>query len=724
MNHSISPAIMRSNIEKLQTIIRRLLPLPALGLSWALTQFDLPPPVLWVLIGYAVVNIGLLFWIRRISLLTGRLLLVAGISDTIALGWCIATAGLTPALAFIQGISALRAWRYRFSSLWLALIPGLVGLVFALDLPLLALPDSSMFSNLAAFGSFLISAVTIATLILFGNQRNLATREWRTRYENLRREQKQQVASLEASNNDLRDRLRRMEALGESLRAISSSLSLDDVLRQILDSLAYMLGVQRIDDAALTLIQLTDLEHRILHADRHAPDWAAILAQAVITSQRTILLDHHEIEQRPEWAVLARYGFRAALSVPLFDPEQPSQVRGGLSVVSHQEEAFSLAEERHLTSFSIQAMIAIRNAELHVQLSRQQAMLSTVLHDMADGLIVYDDQGSVYLDNTIARRDLAQSAANNGTLATQLANIASYLHQAGDSLVREVHDGEGDEARYYQIHGTLVSPSPDTRLAVLVLHDVTGQKAQEQQRREFIAKVSHELRNPLNTLQGYLKIVLKESDSVGKLSERQREFLQEVDRSARRLAKRIVELIDLNRSETGQLKLNLVRTNVIDLIIATCMQQQQQVKELDIELGWDVPDQLPDVMADEERISQVLVNLIENAAKATSAGGKITVSAELQQPYIHIHVTDTGIGIPPEQFDKVFRSFYSGGNGSSRGPHLGLGLAICKQFVEAHGGNIWIAYSEVGKGTRFSFSLPLQHERTFGANTGDRAIAQ
>lgn len=715
---------MRSNTEQLQTIIRRLLPLPALGLSWALTQFNLPPPILWVLIGYAVVNIGLLFWIRRMAPLTGQLLLLAGISDVIALGWCIATAGLTPALAVIQGISALRAWRYRFYSLWLALVPGLVGLLFALDLPILALPSSGTFSNLASFGSFSISATTIATLILFGNQRNLAAREWRARYENLRREQKQQVASLEASNNDLRDRLRRMEALGESLRAISSSLSLDDVLRQILDSLAYMLGVQRIDDAALSLMRRTDLEHQILHADRHATDWADTLAQAVIASRRTILLDHHEIEQRPEWAVLARYGFRAALSVPLFDPEQPSHVHGALSVVSHQEEAFSLAEERHLTSFSIQAMIAIRNAELHVQLSRQQAMLSTVLHDMADGLIVYDDQGAVYLDNAIARRALAQSAAHNGQLADQLAGIAAYLHQAGDSLIRDVHDGNGDDERYYQIHGTLVSPSPDTRLAVLVLHDITSQKMQEQQRREFIAKVSHELRNPLNTLQGYLKIVLKESDSIGKLNERQREFLQEVDSSARRLAKRIAELIDLNRSETGQLKLNLMRTNVIDLIIATCMQQQQQVKERDLELVWDVPDQLPDIMADEERISQVLVNLIENAAKATSAGGKITVSAELQQSYIHIHVTDTGSGIPSEQFDKVFRSFYSGGNGSSKGPHLGLGLAICKQFVEAHGGNIWIAYSEVGKGTRFSFSLPLQRERALSANSDDRAITQ
>lgn len=713
---------MRSNIEQLQTILRRLLPLPALGLTWVITQLDLPSSILLGLVGYGAANIGLLLWIRRATLYSNRLLLIAGISDAIALGWCIVAAGVTPALAIIQGISALRAWRYRYHSLWLAFVPALVGLLYAHDLSLFA-DTTGILSTLISVGSLLLSGITIATLIFFGNQRNLAAREWRARYDSLRREQRQQVANLEASNNDLRDRLRRMEALGESLRAISSSLSLDDVLRQILDSLAYMLGAQRIDDAALTLIRRDALEHRILHADCHTTDWAATLAQAVIASRRTVLLDHHEIEQRPEWAALARYGFRTALSVPLFDPEPPGHVRGALSIVSQKEEAFSPAEERHLTSFSIQAMIAIRNAELHVQLSRQQAMLSAVLHDMADSLIVYDEQGAVYLDNAIARRALARSAEHNGRLAAHLAEIAAYLHQHGDSVSREVADGEGEFARYYQIQGTLVNPSADTRLAVLVLHDVTDQKVQEQQRREFIAKVAHELRNPLNTLQGFLKIVLKESDSVGKLNERQRDFLNEVDSSACRLAKRITELIDLNRSEAGQFDLHPVRTNIIDLIIATCAQQQQQVEERGVKLTWDIPDQLPDVFIDKERIRQVLVNLIENAAKATPSGGTITVSAELHQKFIHIHVTDTGTGIPPEQLDKVFLPFYRGSNLASKGPHLGLGLAICKQFVEAHGGKIWIEYSKVGQGTRFSFSLPVQHDPSFGASATDHPTA-
>jgi signal transduction histidine kinase len=619
----------------------------------------------------------------------------------------------------VQGIGALRAWRYRFYSLWPAFLPAIIGFI----LPWLGNAITlTIPTTLAPVGSFLLSLVVIMVLIWFGNWRNLNAREWRARYDNLRREQKQQVVNLEASNNELRDRLRRMEALGESLRAISSSLSLDDVLHQILDSLTHMLGVQRIDDVALTLARPAGLEHRLLHANEHQADWATVLAQTVINSKRPVSLDVQQIEQQPEWQPLVMHQFRAALSVPLFDPDQPDHIRGTLSVVSRQVTAFSPAEERHLTSFSIQAMIAIRNAEFHVQLSRQQAVLSAVLHDMADGLIVYDQQGTVYLDNAVARQIITQSTTRNGNLANRLIELALRVHQEGNALSQEITDSESEQARFYHVHATLVNPSADTRLAVLVLHDITDQKVQERQRREFIAKLAHELRNPLNTLKGFLSIVLKEGDNVGKLTERQREFLGEVEDSANRLKKRVEELIEINRNGTSQLKLRPTRANIIDLIITTCIKQQQHAQEHGVDLGWDVPDRLPDVIIDEERIGQVLTNLIENAIKAIPGGGRIVVSAEQHHQDIFVHVTDTGVGIPADQIEKVFLPFYQVDNGIKvKKTHLGLGLAICKQFVEAHGGKIWIAYSEVGKGTRFSFSLPLPDKAACDMPISDHA---
>ncbi|WP_298820576.1 sensor histidine kinase [Chloroflexus sp.] len=703
---------MRPNSERLQTIIRRLLPLPALGLVWTLTQLK-PEPLIWGgLLVYASVNIGLLFFLRRFPNKGHQLLTGAGLSDLVAIVWCLIVADLSPAIIAIQGISALRAWRYRFISHWLALIPALSGFIPVLDqAPLFPTTASFQVGQLVELGGLSLSIVVIITLIMLGDRRNQAAREWRARYDNVRREQKEQVASLEASNNDLRDRLRRMEALGESLRAINSSLSLDDVLRQILDSLTNMLGVQRIDNAALTLIHGTELEHRLLRDNPNASEWATTLGHAVMNSGRAILLDNYEIGQRPEWNTLARAHISAALSVPLFDPDQEGAARGALSVVSRQKEVFSPAEERYLTSFSIQAMIAIRNAELHVQLQRQQAMLSAVLNDMADGLIIYDEQGLPYLDNASARQALARSAAHNGTLATKLAEIAASLYQEAHTISREVADNDGEHARYYRIHGSLVNAPLDTRLAVLVLHDITDQIAQEQQRREFIAKVAHELNNPIHTLIGFLEIVFNEK--LGPLNDQQIEFLREASHSARKLNRRIKELIDFNRSESGQLRLNLTRANVIDVIISTCSQQRHQVKEREIGLEYNLPPELPDIFIDEERIGQVLTNLIENAAKATPPGGRITVSAELREQSIYVHVTDTGSGIPPEQIERVFKPFYRLDNGrpSSRShPGLGLGLAICKQFVEAHNGTIWIEYSEPGKGTRFSFSLPLQPE--------------
>jgi len=703
--------MMRPETEQLQTIIRRLLPLLALGIAWLITQFDLTPVIAGGLAGYGIINVILLLFLRRYPSVTNRLLLGSIASDLLFVFWCI-TFGGPAALTVVQGIGALRAWRYRFYSLWPAFLPAIIGFIL-----FLGAGNAMTFTTpttLAPVGSLLLSLVVVAALIWFGDRRNLAAREWRARYDHLRREQKQQVANLEESNNELRDRLRRMEALGESLRAISSSLSLDDVLHQILDSLTHMLGVQRIDDVALTLARPTGLEHRLLHASEHQADWATVLAQTVMNSKRPVSLDGFQITQQPEWQPLAAHQFRAALSVPLFDPDQPDHIRGTLSVVSRQVTTFSPAEERHLTSFSIQAMIAIRNAEFHVQLSRQQAVLSAVLHDMADGLIVYDQQGTVYLDNAVARQIIAQSMARSGNLANRLIELALRVHHEGNSLSQEIVDGETEQARFYHVHATLVNPSADTRLAVLVLHDVTDQKGEERQRREFIAKLAHELRNPLNTLKGFLAIVLKESDNVGKLTERQREFLGEVEDSANRLKKRVEELIEINRNGTNQLKLRPIRANIIDLIITTCIKQQQQAHEKGIDLRWDVPEQLPDVIIDEERISQVLTNLIENAIKATPNGGKIVVSAEQHSQGIYVHVTDTGVGIPADQIEKVFLPFYQVDNGIPvKKTHLGLGLAICKQFVEAHGGKIWIAHSEVGKGTRFSFSLPLPDKATF-----------
>lgn len=705
---------MKHNTWQLQTMIRRLLPLPALGLGWLLTQFNLPSAAWNGLIGYSLVNVVLLLLLRRYPTSTNLLLTLAGLSDLLMIIWSIFLISTNPLPAVVQGVGILRTWRYRFHSLWPALLPALIGLIYPLTTPSPWTDNPLTLTTLVPVGSFLLSIITVLILVWFGQQRNLVALDWQTRYDQLHREQKQQVASLEASNNDLRERLRRMEALGESLRAISSSLSLDDVLRQILDSLTRMLGVQRVDNVALTLAHANGLEHQILHTDAQQLDWATALAQVVITEKRTVLLDAHEIAQEPAWQSLADQQWQAALSVPLFDPDQPDRIRGALSVVSRQSEAFFLAEERHLTSFSIQVMIAIRNAELHVQLSRQQAMLSAILHDMADGLIVYDKAGNVYLDNAVARQAIEHSAACNGKLADHLIDMALQLYQNRVSFSKEIVDGEAEQARYYQIHATLVNPSPDTCLAVLVLHDITDQKVQERQRREFIGKLAHELRNPLNVLNGNLDIVLKESDNIGKLTEAQRHFLGEVKDSYKRLWKRIEELIEINRNGSSQLKLRPVRTNIIDIIITTCIQQQQPAKSCSVDLRWELPDQLPDMFLDEERIGQVLTNLIENAIKAMPNGGQITVSAERQQDYVYVHVTDTGIGIPTDQIEKVFLPYHqvpSHSNGRERkNTHLGLGLAICKQFVEAHNGRIWISHSKVGEGTRFTFSLPILYK--------------
>jgi len=123
-----------------------------------------------------------------------------------------------------------------------------------------------------------------------------------------------------------------------------------------------------------------------------------------------------------------------------------------------------------------------------------------------------------------------------------------------------------------------------------------------------------------------------------------------------------------------------------------------------------VPDNIPELLMDGERIGQVITNLVENAMKATPAGGAITVSAEVLENEVRIDVQDTGVGIPQDQLHKIFGRFYRLEHKSSKhGAHLGLGLSICQQIVEGHNGRIWVE-SEEGHGSRFSFTLPLVHK--------------
>jgi signal transduction histidine kinase len=220
-------------------------------------------------------------------------------------------------------------------------------------------------------------------------------------------------------------------------------------------------------------------------------------------------------------------------------------------------------------------------------------------------------------------------------------------------------------------------------------------------RREMVADIAHELRNPLAVLRGSLEGVV---DGVLPPTA---ENLQPLLDQTQLLARLVDDLRTLALADAGQLALNRTGVNPAEMARASVVPYLAQAEAKGVNMRAEVGVGLPDAIAvDRERLSQVLGNLVANALRHTPAGGTVTVSCEARDGGVRFAVVDTGAGIPPEALPHVFERFYRVDRGRARAEGgTGLGLAIARQLVEAHGGRIW-AESALGRGTRVTFSLP------------------
>jgi len=223
----------------------------------------------------------------------------------------------------------------------------------------------------------------------------------------------------------------------------------------------------------------------------------------------------------------------------------------------------------------------------------------------------------------------------------------------------------------------------------------------EKLRRNLVADVAHELRTPLSNIRGYLEAI---RDGVIKPDPA---TVRSLDEEAMLLSRLVDDLQELTLAEAGALKLVYQAEDIAELIKQAVTPWQPSVAAKEISLSFDLPDKLPPVNIDWQRISQVVHNLLENAATHTGKGDTITVSATRQGDWVEVSVSDTGEGIPVEDLPNIFERFYRVDKSRARATGgSGLGLSITKRLVEAHGGNIE-AQSELGRGSRFSFTVPI-----------------
>src|SRR5882724_953690 len=265
------------------------------------------------------------------------------------------------------------------------------------------------------------------------------------------------------------------------------------------------------------------------------------------------------------------------------------------------------------------------------------------------------------------------------------------------TVVRRELRVAGPVERTVQANAVPLRLAADDPGVVMVLHDITELRRLEQVRTEFVANVSHELRTPLTAIHGYLETLL-----AGALEEREnaRRFLEIVFRHTERLGRLLNDLTDLSNIELGRVSLELAPTRLDEVVDAVLAIMSPRAKSGRVALRSHVPPDLPTVLADRDRLVQIVINLVDNAIKYTPEGGHVTVKAEpLVEGQVAVDVVDTGIGIPPADLPRITERFYRVDKARSREPGgTGLGLAIVKHLVFAHNGLLRIE-SEPGRGT-------------------------
>jgi signal transduction histidine kinase len=217
--------------------------------------------------------------------------------------------------------------------------------------------------------------------------------------------------------------------------------------------------------------------------------------------------------------------------------------------------------------------------------------------------------------------------------------------------------------------------------------------------------MSHELRTPLNAIIGFSEVLAQ--GMFGEVNDKQAEYLRDILESGRHLLSLINDILDLSKIEAGRMELELADFDLSQAIQNALILVRERALRHGIVLSSALDERIATIRADERKVKQVLLNLLSNAIKFTPEGGRIDVRAAPADGLVEVSVTDTGVGIAPEDQETVFQEFRQVGTADKKAEGTGLGLALSRKFIELHGGRIWVT-SQVEIGSTFTFTLPMR----------------
>jgi DNA-binding response OmpR family regulator/signal transduction histidine kinase len=531
------------------------------------------------------------------------------------------------------------------------------------------------------------------------------------------------LEALRRDNEALRDRIAR---LNEAILRVSSSLDLSTVLQEIVDSARVLTGarygvIATVDQAEHPLefvsSGFTPDQHRQMNDWRDGErlfEHLRDLPQAV------------RISDFP--AYVRSLGFSTDL-IPVKSMQATAMRHRGEHVgnffLGHKGRgpAFTSEDEEILTLFASQAAAAIANARTYQNEQRARADLETLIETSPVGVAVLDARtGDLVSVNQEARRIVDRLRLPNRPIeallktmtcrfldgreiALQQVSLAQVFSAArpvrGEQIVLSVPDGRSVRIL---VNATPIRNGNGTiETIIATMQDLAQLEELERLQAEFLGMVSHELRAPLTSIKGSATALLNAAPELDPAE--MREFHRIIDDQTDHMLGLISDLLDAGRIETGMLSVSPEPATVAVLV--------DQARNTFLSGGGrqavhiDLPPDLPPVMADRRRIVQVLNNLFSNASRHSPDTSSIRVAAVPNGVHVAVSVSDDGQGVPPARLPQLFQKHTSGGARDRRTEGHGLGLAICKGLVEAHGGRIWAESDGPGQGTRITFTIPV-----------------
>lgn len=357
----------------------------------------------------------------------------------------------------------------------------------------------------------------------------------------------------------------------------------------------------------------------------------------------------------------------------------------------------------------------VASAKMYREIIEEKEELEHVIESVYAGIVMVHTNGRVMQMNSSARTmlkidDSERLTSDYMTIIKDEAvqSVLKRTLEESSELQEEVSlsaPDDEDEERIYQVQTAMVKGEDQNVIgAVAIFNDITEIRSIERMKTAFVSTVSHELRTPLTSIKGFISTLVQDVDGFYD-KDTVHEFYTIIDQECDRLTRLISDLLNVSRIEAGRaLDLNPGPVQVSDVVDKVVASQKSYTSKHEFAVDFD--PELPTIVADADKVDQILTNLTNNAIKYSPNGGTITVSGRKSDGRVRVAVTDQGMGIPKEHLDKVFDRFHRIDNRDTRKVGgTGIGLYLVRHLVEAHGGKIWVE-SEVGKGSSFIFELP------------------